>query len=351
MDRHAKTFEGRPWPWTWIALSLVVALTACSDTRVHAAVDTRAPGYETAELRYQGSTGQVLYPELAEDLGYLAPLRLAHIGNTISGPQDIQTVATGDVDFGAAFNGSIINLIAAGAPITAVVGLSFVDEETWSGFYVLDGSPIQSGKDFIGKKVGMNTVGAHSEFMLKEYLMRKGLDREQISQVTMVVIPPVNSEQALRQKQVDVATLGGILRDKALERGGLHFVFRDYDLFGRFTSASYAMSKSFLRDNPKSARKFVEATARAIEWTRTTPLPEVHARLANIIARRGRNEDATLLKYFRPSRSELRGGLMADDQFQVWIDWLVKDGQLVTRQIKPRDIYTNRLNPMFEATQ
>src|SRR5271170_1530416 len=51
--------------------------------------------YEVSELRYQGWTGQVLFPELAEDLGYLAPIRLKWVGNTISGPQDIQSVVTG----------------------------------------------------------------------------------------------------------------------------------------------------------------------------------------------------------------------------------------------------------------
>jgi len=75
---------------------------------------------EKTELRYQGWTGQVLFPELADDLGYLAPLRLKWVGNTISGPQDIQTVAIGDVDFGGAFYGAIIKLIAAKAPIKAV---------------------------------------------------------------------------------------------------------------------------------------------------------------------------------------------------------------------------------------
>src|SRR5882672_1461241 len=34
---------------------------------------------EKTELRYQGWAGQVVFPELAEDLGYLAPLR-AQVG-------------------------------------------------------------------------------------------------------------------------------------------------------------------------------------------------------------------------------------------------------------------------------
>lgn len=75
------------------------------------------PQLEKTEIRYQGWAGQVTFIELADDLGYLAPLKLKWIGNTISGPQDIQTVVTGDIDIGGAFYGAIIKLIAAKAPI------------------------------------------------------------------------------------------------------------------------------------------------------------------------------------------------------------------------------------------
>ena len=147
---------------------------------------------ERPTLRYQGFSGQVTYPELAEDLGYLAPLKLDYVGNTISGPQDIQTVVTRDIDFGGAFNGAVLKLMAARAPITAVMGYYGTDENTWSGYFVLDDSPIRSARDFIGKKVSMNTVGAHQEFVLREYLTRGGLSKDEINQVTLVVVPPVS---------------------------------------------------------------------------------------------------------------------------------------------------------------
>ncbi|EIG61398.1 hypothetical protein [Bradyrhizobium sp. WSM1253] len=60
------------------------------------------PPLEKTEIRYQGSAGQVTFIELAEDLGYVAPLKLKWVGNTISGPQDIQAVVTGDIDIGGA---------------------------------------------------------------------------------------------------------------------------------------------------------------------------------------------------------------------------------------------------------
>jgi ABC-type nitrate/sulfonate/bicarbonate transport system substrate-binding protein len=333
-----------------LLLSLLV-LSGCARHTEKSSAGEKSSAYETLELRYQGGSGYVSFPELAADLGYLAPIKLRWVGNTISGPQDIQTVVTNDIEFGAAFNGSIIKLIEAKAPIVAVIGMSSVDDTTWTGFYTLDGSPIRTARDFLGKKVAMNTVGAHSEFMLREYLARGGLSKPEIEQVTLVAIPPVNSEQVLRQKQVDVATLGGILRDKALERGGIHPIFRDYDLFGEFTSASYVLRTDFIAKNPNSARKFVTATARAIEWTRSTPRDQVVQRFEKIMRERQRNEDPSALKYWRASKAETQGGVIADREFQIWIDWLVRDGQLRQNQVKPGDYFSNDLNSYATKTE
>ncbi len=302
-------------------------------------------GFEQLELRYQGFVGTVTYPELAEDLGYLAPIKLKYVGNTISGPQDIQTVVTGDADYGGAFNGAVIKLIAARAPVQAVIGYYGIDDQTYQGFYVLADGPIHGPRDLIGKKVAVNTIGAHAEFVLREYLSRNGLSKAEADQVTLVVVPPVVSEQSLRQKQVDVAMLSTILRDKALERGNLRPLFTDAELFGNLTAGSYVLTKSFIRDKPNTARKFVSATARAIEWARSHPREEVIARFEDIIKRRARNEDASTVKYWRSTGIAGKGGLIAEREFQIWLDWLEKDGQLAPGQLKLTDLYTNELNP------
>jgi ABC-type nitrate/sulfonate/bicarbonate transport system substrate-binding protein len=282
-----------------------------------------------------------LFSELAEDLGYLAPIKLNYVGNTISGPQNIQNVVTGEVDFGGAFNGAVIKLISAGAPIKAVIGYYGADEQTWSGFYVLADSPVHSARGLIGRSIAMNTLGAHSEFMLREYLSRGGLTREEIAQVTMVVVPPVNGEQALRQHNVDVAVLQSVLRDKALERGGIRLLVSDHQLFGSFTAGSYVMTNQFLATHPNAARKFVQATARAIEWAHTTPREQVIARYESIVKRRNRNEDTEPLRYWKSTGVASKGGILSDADFTRWIDWMVRDGQLEPGQIRPSDLYTN----------
>ena len=98
---------------SWAALLPALApLQACSRSETQAAPASGSE-YETLELRYQGNIGTVTPAELAEELGYLAPIRLEFMGSTISGPASVQAVVTGDTDFGGAFNGAIIKLVAA----------------------------------------------------------------------------------------------------------------------------------------------------------------------------------------------------------------------------------------------
>ena len=325
---------------------LALLLLSCSSKPAPSGVTKTNPdGLEVLELRYQANPGTVTPPEIAEELGFLAPIKLDCVGSTASGPTSIQAVVTGDTDFGSAFNGAVIKLVAAKAPIVAVLGSYGVDQVTWGGFYVKEGSPIKSARDLIGKKVSVNTLGAHSEFMLKEYLFRSGLTKEETNQVTMVVLPPVNGEQALRQGQVDVATLGTIFRDRALERGGIRLLFSDYQLYGEFTAGSYVLRNDFIRDHPKAARKFVEAVARALDWERATPREEVVRRFQNLIAKRKRTEDASAIKFWLSSGVAGHSGLLTSKDFQIWLDWMVKDGELGQGQLRPGEVFSNRLNP------
>lgn len=304
-----------------------------------------APPLEKTEIRYQGWVGQVTWIELAEDLGYLAPLKAKWVGNTISGPQDIQTVVTGDVDLGGAFNGAVVKLLAKKAPIKAVLGYYGVDENTWSGYYVREDSPIKSARDLIGKKIAVNTLGAHHEFMVREYLERARLSEAEAKQVTLVVTPPVTGEQALRQGHVDVTTLGGVLRDKARERGGIRALFTDRDLYGNFTAGSIVLHNKFIEQNPNTSRHLVSALARSIEWARNTPAAEVRARFIKIIEGRKRAESADTIQYWKSTGVAGTGGVIKDRELQIWIDWLVKDGLLKPGQVKPTDLYTNAFNP------
>lgn len=305
-----------------------------------------ANGTPTKTLRYQGSAGQVTLPELAADLGYLGDVKLEWVGNTTSGPQDIQSAATGQTDFGGAFNGAVVKLAAAGAPIKAVIGYYGSDQYSYNGYYVLEDSPIRTARDLIGKKIGMNTLGAHYEAVLDIYLQRNGFSANDIKQVEPLVVPPLNAEQSLRQQQIDVAVLSGIIRDKALHTGGIRALFTDVQLLGSFTAGSYVLTNSFIQRNPDTVRTFVTGVAKAIEWTKTTPVDQVIARMADIVHKRGRNEDTGALQYWKSYGVAETGGRISDNDLSRWADWLVERGDIQQGQVKVADIYTNQFNDL-----
>lgn len=300
----------------------------------------------TNTLRYQGWAGDVTLPELAADLGFLGEVKLEWVGNTISGPQDIQSAATGQVDFGGAFNGAVVKLKAAGAPIKSVISYYGADADAFSGFYVTEDSPIRSARDLIGKKVGMNTLGAHSEAMLGIYLKRNGLSPEEIKLVEPIVVPPVNTEQSLRQKQIEVGVLGGILRDKALERGGVRKLFSDFDLLGAFSAGTYVFTERFIKQNPDTVRAFVSGVAKTIEWSRTSPRQQVVDRKVEIINRRGRGEDVAAIKYWKSTGVAAPGGRILDSELSLWVDWLADLGEIKRDQVTLADLYTNEFNDL-----
>lgn len=299
----------------------------------------------THRVRYQGWSGQVLFHELAEDLGLLEDVRLDWIGNTTSGPQDIQATLTGDIDVGGAFNGAIIRLAAIGAPLKAVHSYYGADPLTLCGFYVPEGSPIRGPRDLIGKTVGVNTLGAHHEDVLHMYLERGGLSPEEIQSVQLVVVPPVSAEQALRSGQMDVAALSDYRRDKALARGGLRELFSDYQLLGTFSAGCYLVRSSFITENPDTTRKLVAGTARAIRWAQTQPREVVVQRMVDIIGKRGRNEDDSSVRYWKSPGIAGPGGIIYDREFRVWKQRCETDGRIPPNSVTVSDLYTNDFNP------
>jgi ABC-type nitrate/sulfonate/bicarbonate transport system substrate-binding protein len=297
-------------------------------------------------VRYQGWANSVTLPELASDLGYFPTIKLTWVGNTISGPQDIQSAATGQTDFGGAFSGAVVKLVAAGAPVKAVVNYYGEDEKTFNGFYVKQDSPIRTPRDLIGKKVAVNTLGAHAEAVIDTYLKKNGLSPAEIDKVQLVPLPPNDTEQAVRRGQVDVGTLSGVLQDHAVATGGLRSLFSDYDLFGAFNGGQYVLRNDFIAQHPAAAREFVTGVAKAIEWQRTTPRAEVVARFTSIIDKRGRNERTDNLKYWKSVGVASKGGVISDSDFTRWEPWLVDSGVLKRGALEPKALYTNEFNAL-----
>jgi ABC-type nitrate/sulfonate/bicarbonate transport system substrate-binding protein len=238
-----------------------------------------------------------------------------------------------------------VKLIEAGAPVKAVINYYGEDKKTFNGFYVKEDSPIRTARDFIGKKIAVNTLGAHSEAVINTYLRKNGLTADEIKQVQLVVVPPNDTEEAIRRGQVDAGALGSILQDKAIANGGLRSVFSDAQLFGTFAGGPYVLREDFIAQNPNTTRTFTTGVAKAIEWERTTPREEVIARFTKIIKERGRNENPAALQYWKsvgvPAKGEIK-----DEDFTRWNDYL-KSAGIIKDDLDPKKLYTNEFNGLI----
>ncbi len=305
-----------------------------------------SPQLEVDTIRYQSfSGGQVIFAELADALGYLAPLKLNRLGVVTGGPADIQATATNQVDFGQSFNGAILNAYAAGAPIKAVIGYHGSNQEHYYGTWVLADSPIRQASDLVGRKVGLNTLGAAAQAYVEEYLKQGKVGAADQKRVTLVPIPPPNAEQALRQGQLDAAVLNGGFQELAKQRGGLRQLFSDYDLFGDYTFASVVMSRDFIAKNPNTTRHLVGAMAKAIEWSQQQPREKVIEVYSKYLSDNGRADQVPAIKLWDTQAVSNRGGVISSQEFGRWIDWLVEKDKFKPGQVKPEDVYTNEFNP------
>jgi hypothetical protein len=72
---------------------------------------------------------------------------------------------------------------------------------------------------------------------------------------------------------------------------------------------------------------------------------DVRAKFLDIIRGRHRAESTEAVQYYLSSTVPAKGGVMQPQEFQVWIDRLVRTGVLKVGQVQTADVYTNEFNP------
>jgi ABC-type nitrate/sulfonate/bicarbonate transport system substrate-binding protein len=331
------------------AAAILLAATAAPAAEAPAPTDL-----EVSTIRYLSSSGSDVNPvELADALGYLAPLKLERLGDSQGGPASLQALATGQTDIASAFNGAIINIVAAGAPLTSVVSWRGTNEQTSPGLYVLQNSGIKSARDLIGKSIGVNTLGANQEAVSNIFLSKGGLSREEIKQVTYVPLPTPNLEQALRNGQVAAVSLGFSFRDAALARGGIEPLVRNVDLLGTYSDNTGVLSNAFIEKNPKTTRHLVAGIAKAIAWAQArekeSKREEVIDLYRQYLTDTGRGDGLAPLDYWQSLGIATDGGWIRHEEFAMWIDWLDSRGEVDAKSLDLKKFYTNAFNPFWDG--
>lgn len=298
-------------------------------------------------IRYLSSSAVVEPYEFADELGFYKNINLSRLGSNTGGPEDIMSVATGSTDVGHSAWVSIINAKVRGAQILAVAGPMGNSPESWyegipylSKWIVLENSSIRSAQDLNGKKIAVHTLGAHAEYVTREFLSRNNMSKDDVQLLVMG-----RHEEVLRQGLVDMVAPVGAQIDKMEAGGGVRVLFTDFDIIGNQTHCGMFMSEKFIKENPEAVREFVEGSAKAADWAKDHP-EEAKELAAKIMKAKGGNPE--IAKYWK-GFGVREHALLQDSDVQFWIDWLVKDGRIKEGEFKASDFYTNKFNPYFRG--
>jgi ABC-type nitrate/sulfonate/bicarbonate transport system substrate-binding protein len=272
---------------------------------------------------------------VADEKGWFAEegIEIEWVGE-VPAAQLVPAVAANTIQFANRHTPLVLTARAGGAKVKIIsAGAQTTPERPHMKYLVQPASPIKGVKDLKGRKIGINSFGACSEYVLKEYLRRNGLGGD----VEFVVIPDANQEQALKQGLIDVGVLHSPYYEKVVKTGAARELFNDYVVDdGRSGMLPYFVNEDFAKEHPDIVRKFVKVLVRASDWTN-----EHHEEAGQIFARRRGLDPA-----YAGSWQYYKHGLVESDAgVQWWIDLLVKEGKLRPGQIVARDVYTNEFNP------
>lgn len=330
-----------------VVATLMIALTAtgCATSRAV----TTSDGVTT--LRYQSAPGLMNYAELADALGYLHDIRLENVGQVQGGPEALRAMATNQTDFATGpFHGAIAKLVSADVDVTSVVASYGSSGDTSMSLLVPEDSDVHDGNDLIGAKIAVNTLGANSEAVIDTYLEHEGLDEDQIADVTLVPLPGVNQEAALRAGQVDGALMSFAAKEHALAGGGLRSLVDDLSLVGPYNGGSIVLHDEFIDEYPDVTRRFVGAIAKAIVYEQTHSRDAVMKAYGDWLTEQGRSDELESFALWQGNGIATEGGVLRDKDFSIWLQWLESRGEIDPGSLEVSDLYTNEFNPYAKGS-
>ena len=334
-----------------LAAGLATLLAVGSLAACNSAAGEDSSGGETTTIRYQSYAGSVDVLQLADALGYLDGLTLKKVGDVTGGPQSVQALSSHQIDISSsAFFGAIAQVVATGAPIKAVVSTYGSNEKISSAIVALDGSPIEDAHDLVGKKVAVNTLGANAEAIIDTWLDKSGLSEDEIKQVTLVPLPPLNTVQALQQGQVDAADIGSG-QIKATESTGvkLKTVVKDTDVVGPYNGGGMVMTEDFLKKNPDTSEELVTGIAKAVAYIESHGRDEVLKVYLPWLKDNGYDDYVEAVEQNWGGSTGVatkETAEISDDDISLWLDWLAGRGDVDPSKISAGDVYTNDYNDL-----
>jgi len=326
-----------------VAAALLGASTACGGS----AGAENADG--TTTVRYQSYPGSVDPLQLAAALGDLDGIKLKKVGDVQGGPESLRALASNQVDISSsAFYGAVAQTVATGVPIKAVISTYGTNEKTGSVVLAKKGSKLTDDPhSFIGKKVAVNTLGANAEAVLDTWFAKGGLTQAEIKKVVLVPLPPLNTAQALKAGQVDAAYVGVGQLKGISEAVQVDTVVKDSDVIGFYNGGGVSLRTDWIENKKEASKTLVTGISKAIDYIESHDRAEVLRIYTKWLTDNGYGDqvEAVEKNWIGSTGVSSKGGLIADKDISIWLDWLGTRGDVDPKKIKAGDVFTNQFNP------
>ena len=281
---------------------------------------------------------------IADERGIFAKhhIRIDWTGKQAHGPAAIVSLVAGQNDAAGSVSTAMIIARTNGSKLKIVAASSLSTKESPGHRYIVKNGSAITGQpqDFIGKKVVSNptTISWYPIVML---LKRAGLDYHKVQFVSLP--SPLAVEQALRQGEVDViaGSGNGPPGSKLITEGSAHVLegISDYEVLGIPQIGGWVMREDFIEQHPDVVRRFIASLSEAHQWANANPVE------AKAIVNRRNGVPEAYRKYQGTWRPVPPTAMVDEGSIQKWIAILEEFGQIKPGSVKPRDVFTNELNP------
>jgi NitT/TauT family transport system substrate-binding protein len=189
---------------------------------------------------------------------------------TTGGFTSPEMIASGEVDVGASFGGSVVYHLDAGLPLTALAGLH-------AGCYELFArEPIRNVSDLKGRRVGIQTLASSAHLYLSIMATYVGLNPQRDIEW---IVPPDGKAMELFGAGGTDAFLGFPPEPQELRARGFDRVILSTITdrpWSQYFCCMIHANRAWVRDHPVATKRFLRAVFKAAEFCKADPQEAAH---------------------------------------------------------------------------
>jgi NitT/TauT family transport system substrate-binding protein len=267
------------------ALTVAASTAACGRSSSSSGSGDDASGTPKVSIMVGGIDKVIYLPAmLTEQLGYFKDAGVdVSLKTEPSGATAENVLVAGKVQGVVGFYDHTITLQAQGKCIESVVQLAKVPGEA-EVVSTKAADAVTGPQDFSGRKLGVTSPGSSTDYLTQYLAKKNGIDSSGYTTVTagagstFIAALQNNGIDAGMTTDPTIATavdkgLGKVLVDMRTEEG------TKAALGGLYPAASLYMDCGYVKDNPETVQKVVDAFVRTMDWIHTHSAADIAAKM------------------------------------------------------------------------